>query len=106
VLTKHRSDPNLRGILVLTDGADNGTRYLAVEEAGPAPRLSCPVHTFARRPGDDEKGQNDIAVVDVKAEPERVYVKGKVKVKAVIDAPGLEGKTLRSASWWTANRSA
>src|SRR5438067_2212001 len=89
LMTKHRSDPNLRGILIFTDGADNGTRYLAVEEAAQFRGLSCPVHTFGAGLETTRKGQNDIAVVDVKADPERVYVKNKVKVRATIDAPGM-----------------
>src|SRR5207249_1767479 len=80
------------GILLFTDGADNGTRFLAVEEAAQFRGLSCPVHTFGAGLETTMKGQSDIAVVDLKADPERVYVKNKVKVRATIDAPGMDGQ--------------
>jgi uncharacterized membrane protein len=91
LLAQHRSDKNLRGVLLLTDGGDNGTRYLAVEEAAQFRGLGCPVHTFAVGLETTREGQNDIAVVDVKTDQQRYYVKNEIKVKAIINAPGFVG---------------
>src|SRR5205823_5522484 len=40
---KFRSEGNLRGLLVLSDGADNGVRYPAFSVAGQWRSLPCPV---------------------------------------------------------------
>jgi uncharacterized membrane protein len=86
----HAGDSNLRGLLLFTDGADNGTRYSTLTEASQWRGLGCPVHPFALgRPTTSPK-QHDVAVVDIHTEPV-VPVKSKLKVRAVVDAPGFEG---------------
>ena len=42
----HRSDQNLRGLVLITDGADNGTAYSVLGEAVRWRELSCPIQTF------------------------------------------------------------
>src|SRR5438128_1577117 len=44
---RHSSERYLRGLLVLSDGADNGTRYPALSLATKWRMLPCPIHTFA-----------------------------------------------------------
>jgi uncharacterized membrane protein len=86
----HAGESNLRGLLLFTDGADNGTRYPTLAEAAQWRGLACPIHPFALgRPTTSPK-QQDVAVVDVHTDP-AVPVKSKLKVRAVIDAPGFEG---------------
>jgi uncharacterized membrane protein len=88
----HRNDKDLRGLVILSDGADNGTSYPLLDEAAVWRELPCPIHTFMIGSEATSSGQKDIAVVDVKTEPERVYIKHKVRIKATVDAPGMEGQ--------------
>jgi hypothetical protein len=91
----HRSDKNLRGLLIFSDGQDNGTRFLAVDEAAQFRGLSCPVHTFVAGLEATSKGQKDIAVVNIKTDKDTspyIYVGNEINVKAEIDAPLLEGQ--------------
>jgi hypothetical protein len=86
----HAGESNLRGLLLFTDGADNGTRYPTLAEAAQWRGMACPIHPFALgRPTTSPK-QHDVAVVDIYTEA-AVPVKSKLKVRAVIDAPGFEG---------------
>ncbi|HYV34660.1 MAG TPA: hypothetical protein VE988_03085 [Gemmataceae bacterium] len=88
----HHSDRNLRGLLLITDGADNGTSYPVLSEAAKWRELPCPIQTFGAGSEATRQGQKDIAVVDVKAKKELIYVNNKVPVEATIDAPNLEGQ--------------
>jgi uncharacterized membrane protein len=95
LIEQHKSDKNLRGLLIFSDGQDNGTRYLARDEAPRWRGLSCPIHTFAVGLETTVKGQKDIAVADLKTDKDRsdfVYVGNEINVKAIIDAPSLEGQ--------------
>jgi uncharacterized membrane protein len=93
--TQHKNDKNLRGLLIFSDGQDNGTRFLAVDQAALWRGLSCPVHTFAVGQENTLKGQKDIAVVELTSDKDRsdfVYVGNEILLKAKIDAPSLEGQ--------------
>jgi len=90
----HHNDRNLRGLLLFTDGADNGTSHPVLIEAAKWRELPCPIHTFGTGSETTNKGQRDIAIVDVKAEKEVVFVKSTVPIKAIIDAPNLEGQNV------------
>src|SRR5262249_20472354 len=90
ILERHGHDRNLRGVVVLSDGADNGTRYPALAEAAPFRTLPCPVYAFGfGKPVTAEK-QRDIAVTVINPLPAPVPVKGKLTVKGTIDAEGFE----------------
>jgi hypothetical protein len=88
---RHKNDRNLRGLLVFSDGQNNGTRYSAMNVANEWRGLRCPVYCFGLGSPATKKGQKDIAVVDVEA-PQLVFVKTPVKIKATVDAPQLEGQ--------------
>jgi len=86
--------PDLRGILIFTDRS--GQRH-----ALPGRRRRRPSSAVClarsnkfgvgwRRPA---RGRTISPCVDVKSDPERVYVKTKWKVKATIDAPGLADRS-------------
>lgn len=84
----------LRGLLVLSDGADNGARYPALGEAARWRALGCPISTFVL--GQQNTGQlRDVAVSAVTTEPTPVPVKGKLTVKATLDAAGFENAKVR-----------
>jgi uncharacterized membrane protein len=84
----------LRGLLILSDGADNGT-IPALSEAGRWRNLPCPVQTFALGNPTIGQHQNDIALTAITPVPAPVPVKGKLTVKLLIDAPGFEHSTVR-----------
>ncbi len=90
----HRNDRNLRGLVLLTDGADNGTSYAVFDEAAKLRELPCLIQPFGVGSPATRTGQRDIAVVDVKADKDPIYVKNPVLIKAVIDAPNLEGQNV------------
>ena len=86
----------LRGLLVLSDGRDNGGQRIdPMTEARRFRRLHCPIHTFAFGSPNTPNGQRDVAVTGVTATPPVVPIKNKITVRATIDAPGFENSTVR-----------
>ncbi len=85
----HGRDSNLRGLLLFSDGRDNGTRFSALEKAA-LWRGICAIHPFALGRETTTTRQGDIAFVDpVEVEPDPVYVKTKFTVKGHVRAPGF-----------------
>jgi uncharacterized membrane protein len=84
-----------RALLVLSDGADNGTRHPALAEASLWRNLPCPVHTFACGKPTTSDRQSDVALTGISADPATVPVKGKLAVKVTVNAPGFENATVR-----------
>lgn len=82
------------GLLILSDGADNGTAYPALGEAARW-RGVCPIHTFALGKETTGDSRNDVAIVSLRAEPLPVPIKGEMKIHAVIDAPGFKEPRVR-----------
>ncbi len=83
-------------VLLLTDGADTGGPYSALDEARRFRALSCPVHAFAY--GNPNTPNNVRAVSVVSAIVEQapvVMAKGDLTVRTTIDAPGFVGKVVR-----------
>jgi uncharacterized membrane protein len=79
----------LRGVLVLSDGRNNGPPEIdAGKEAVRFARLGCAVHTFGYGNPATPDGQRDVAVATVNPEQPMVPVKGKIRVRATINAPG------------------
>jgi uncharacterized membrane protein len=92
---RHSSDRFLRGLLVLSDGADNGTRYPPLTLAAKWRTLPCPIHTFAFGQTTTSSTQHDIAITAIIPEPSPVATKGKLTVRGMIDAPGFENANVR-----------
>jgi len=90
---RHSSERSLRGVFVLSDGADNGSRYPALSLASKWRMLPCPIHTFAFGQTTTRPLQRDIAFTAIKPDPSPVASKGKLTVKGVVDAPGFENTT-------------
>jgi uncharacterized membrane protein len=88
----HGGDRELRGLLIFSDGADNGTRFPALEEAARWRGLGCPVQPFALGSTTTAPRQRDVAFVPDKVlvTPSPVRVKNRLTVKGVLDAPGFE----------------
>ena len=85
----------MRGLLVLSDGADNGSRYPALTVAERLRQLPCPISTFAFGKTTTSNKQSDLALTQINPEPTPVAIKGKLTVKGLIDAPGFERTTVR-----------
>jgi uncharacterized membrane protein len=85
-----------RGLLVISDGADNGTAVPALGEAARWRNLPCPVHAFACGRPTTSLRQNDVAITAITTSPMPfVPVKGKLTVKVTIDARGYENSRAR-----------
>lgn len=92
LLREHGRENKLRGLVLLGDGADNGTRFTTLDKAALL-RGVCPVYPFGLgRPTTTSK-QRDLAfdMEKIVVEPAPVNVKGKMKVKGYVNAPGFEG---------------
>jgi uncharacterized membrane protein len=91
---RHAAERSLRGLLILSDGADNGTRHPALGEAAHWRALACPVTTFGLGQETTSKSQRDVAITAIAADPSPVPVKGKLTVRATVDAPGFENQSV------------
>src|SRR5262245_18559540 len=100
---RHGREPNLRGLVVFSDGADNGIRFPAIDKAAAWRRDyrgACPISVFASgRP--TGRSQRDISFDEDKifSEPSPVPVKGKLTVKAFAHAQGMEGSRVNVSMW-------
>jgi uncharacterized membrane protein len=92
LLRTHGEDRELRGLLLFTDGADNGTRFPTLEEAARWRNLGCPVEPFALGSTTTMPRQRDIAFVQdqMVVSPAPVRVKNKLTVRGVLNAYGFE----------------
>ncbi|MCC6418758.1 MAG: hypothetical protein IT429_11030 [Gemmataceae bacterium] len=90
----HGGEQHLRGLVLLSDGADTGTRFPALEQAARMRGIPCPIYTFALGSPATNPKQQDIAVVAIHPDPPLVPIKNKLVVKAVINAPNFEGQTV------------
>jgi len=92
---RYGADRNLRGLIILSDGADNGTAYQPLTEAGRFRRMPCPIYTFGLGKTTTDTRQRDIAVTAIKVDPSPVPVKSKITVTGTIDAPGFFNPTVK-----------
>jgi uncharacterized membrane protein len=86
----------MRGLLVISDGADNGTAIPALAEASRWRSVPCSVHTFASGSPKTTRMHDDVAITSIATSPSPfVPVKGKLTVKVTIDARGFENSKAR-----------
>jgi uncharacterized membrane protein len=85
---RHKAEQAVRGLIVLSDGADNG-REPPLEKAS-AWRGLAPIHTFVFGQTTTGASMRDIALTSINPEPTTVPIKGKIIVRATIDAQGFE----------------
>lgn len=98
ILRRHGAEKNLRGLILFSDGADNGSRFSAREKAAQF-RGFCPIHAFGLGKTVTTKHRNDIALVDIAVEPSPVPIKTKLTVKAIVNAPTFEGTNVDVSLW-------
>jgi uncharacterized membrane protein len=95
-LSERHGTERLRVLAILSDGADNGTRYPAMSLASKWRTLPCPIYTFGFGQTTTTAEQRDIAFTDILSEPSpAVATKGKLTVKGRVDAPGFENREVR-----------
>ncbi|MFL5343034.1 MAG: glutamine amidotransferase [Gemmataceae bacterium] len=83
-------ESNLRGLLIVGDGADNGLRYQAAGEAGKFKTIQCQIDAFVTGDDHTNSNQKDLALTSLIAEPSPVYVKGRMTLRATVNAVGCE----------------
>jgi uncharacterized membrane protein len=92
---RHRAERHLRGLIVLSDGADNGTLFQPLPLAAQWRSLPCPVSAVGfGKPTTGDK-QSDIALTAINPDPSPVPVKGELTIKGTVDAPGFENAKVR-----------
>lgn len=87
---RYAQERNLRGLLILSDGCDNGTVYPAHGEAAKWRSLGGPISTFSLGRSDTSSTLRDIAMTSLSPEPSPAPIKSKLTVRATIDAPRFE----------------
>src|SRR5438093_481975 len=98
LLDKYKGERYLRGLVILSDGADNvASDPPARSLAARFRNLPCPVYTIAFGSKSTAAKENDIVLTSAVAEPSLVPAKGKVSVRALIDSLGRIGDTVRVA---------
>ena len=88
---RHQGEKNLRGLIIVSDGADNGTDYPALSKAMEWRGINCPIYSFGVGRTDTRSNQKDIAFTSISPDPSPVAVKGDLIIKAMLNAQGLEG---------------
>src|SRR5215213_8437436 len=88
---RHQGERLLRGLVILSDGADNGTVRPALPEATRWRGIGCPVYTFVVG-GPTSSDQKDIGFTSINPDPAPVAIKADLKVRARLNAPGFEGR--------------
>jgi uncharacterized membrane protein len=95
---QHGQEPNLRGLVLFTDGADNGTRFAALDKAALF-RDKCRIFPFGLGRTDTTTSSKDIAVDKVWVEPSVVRAKLPMTIKAALATPGLEDAVVNVSLW-------
>ncbi|MSQ94755.1 MAG: hypothetical protein EXR98_09390 [Gemmataceae bacterium] len=98
---KHGHEKHVRGIVLLSDGADNGTRFAAQEKARQW-RGFAPIHAFGVGDPQNAKFKKDIGLTDLKVRPSPVAVREELVIDAVAQAPGF-GKVKVDINVWLEN---
>ncbi len=93
---KYEAEPDAkRGLVILSDGADNGVRMPALAVAERWNGIA-PIRPFALGQTTTSSDVRDIAVTTITPTPSPVAIKGKVTVRAQVNAPGYEGATVKA----------
>lgn len=92
VLDRLLGQERFRGMLLFSDGSDNGTsRQPALPLAQRLRDLSLNVHSFALGKPTTTAGQTDLALVSISTEPApTIPLGGEISVKVVLNAPGFD----------------
>jgi len=89
------NEPNLRGLVIVGDGADNGPYFNAMSEAAKFRGLQCPVYCFVTGDKTTSMQRKDLIASRIQVEPAPVYIKGKMVVRITVDAFGCENAPIK-----------
>ena len=93
---KWQGERFVRGHLLVGDGADNGTAFAAVGEAGRWGRRNTPVTTFTVGSEQTPSLARDLAVVALSGDPSPAPIKTDVTIAARVHAYGYAGSRVRA----------
>ncbi len=102
VFERWLSEPRVRAVLVIGDGADNGETFTPAAEAARFGRRGTPVSTFVTGQEGSTEGK-DIAVTGVECNPSPAFIKNDVLVTARVNAYGFVGARVTARVSYTAN---
>jgi hypothetical protein len=100
---KHVGQDKLRGLLIFSDGADNGTRFPVLDEARKWAGV-CPIYTFGHGKPQEDSERKDIIVASIKATPSPVPSKTKLTVTGVVHALKFKDTVVRVELWSQGSR--
>ena len=92
-LQRHGREPNSRGLILLGDGADNGSKH-ATRKMAELIRSSCPIYTFGLGKTNTTTKQNDIDLKDIHVDTDPVPVKTRMTIRVFVNAPGFENQNV------------
>jgi uncharacterized membrane protein len=95
---RHAREGRLRGVLLFSDGIDNGSRFPALDKARQF-RTIAPVHTFGHGNPDDPRVRQDIALARLQVSPQPVPIKTSMTLRALAHAPGMENSAVEVSVW-------
>jgi uncharacterized membrane protein len=93
-LEEQNGGRRVRGLALLSDGRNNGGQRTDPFAAAGRWRRLGPIYTFGFGSPNTPNGQSDVAVANVVATPSVTPTKGKISVRATIDAHGFENRTI------------
>lgn len=91
---RHQGEHMLRGLIIVSDGADNGTKP-ALPEASRWRGIGCPVYCFAVGSQGVNPLLKDIGFTSISPDPSPAAIKADIKVKAKVNAPGFPNQRVR-----------
>ena len=95
---KHGHEKHLRGIVIFSDGADNGARFSLQAEARDWRRIAA-VHTFGVGNPNNARFKKDLVLTKLDVKPELIFVKSMMQIEAVAQAPGFKGTEFEGSVW-------
>jgi hypothetical protein len=91
----HQGERKLRGLIIVSDGADNGTTHPTLAEAAKWRGIGCPIYCFGVGQQSTKTDQKDIAITSIAPDPSPVPIKADLTVRGVINAQGFEGANVK-----------
>ncbi len=94
-------DEPIRGVLLLSDGTENGNTLSGLSESLRFRDLSCPIYTFKLGQTLTQPNQKDIAIAEIRPDPSPLPTKGRLTLSATVHAPGFVGSKPQAEVWIT-----
>ncbi len=91
---RHQGERLLRGLIIVSDGADNGAKP-ALPEASRWRGIGCPVYCFAVGSTTVNPTLKDIGFTSISPDPSPAAIKAEIKVRAKINAPGFPNQKIK-----------